>query len=76
MKKVEVLINAPEKAEKLCHILSDYRGPFDLGKGNYSVDGKSILGVCTMDLSKPLTLTIYDETEPVIDEIQEFILML
>lgn len=72
MKQVEVLINGPEKAEKLCNILSSYSGPFDIAKGSYTVDGKSILGVCTMDLSAPLTLTIYNEDEPVIERIQEF----
>ncbi len=73
MKQVNVLINAPEKAERLCNILSHYGGSFDLAKGSYTVDGKSILGVCTMDLSSPLTLTIYDEDEPVINEIREFV---
>lgn len=75
MKQVKVLLNAPEKAERLCNILSHYGGAFDLAKGSYSVDGKSIIGVCTMDLSVPLTLSIYDESEPrVMDEIKEFII--
>ncbi len=73
MKQVQVLINAPEKAEKLCNILSRYGGSFDLAKGNYTVDGKSILGICTMDLSAPLTLSIYDESEPVMEEIRDFV---
>lgn len=73
MKQVNVLINAPEKAEKLCNILNHYYGPFDLAKGNYSVDGKSIIGVYTMDLSSPLTLTIYNEAEPVLEELKEFV---
>ena len=43
-------------------------------KGSYTVDGKSILGICTMDLSAPLTLTIYGEEEDgVIEEIREFV---
>lgn len=74
MTQVQVLIDAPEKARKLCNILSHYNGPFDLAKGNYSVDGKSILGICTMDLSQPLTLSIYDEKEPVMEEIREFVI--
>lgn len=73
MKQVKVLIDAPEKAQKLCSILSRYYGPFDIAKGNYTVDGKSILGICTMDLSEPLTLSIYNETESVMEEIQEFV---
>ncbi len=73
MTQVQVLINAPEKAERLCNILSRYDGSFDLAKGSYSVDGKSILGVCTMDLSAPLTLSIYGEPEPVMEEIRDFV---
>lgn len=74
MKQVKVLLNAPEKAERLCSILSHHGGTFDLTKGSYSVDGKSIIGICTMDLSGPLTLSIYDESEyAVMDEIREFI---
>ena len=73
MTQVQVLINAPEKAERLCNILGHYRGPFDLTRGNRCVDGKSILGVYAMDLSAPLTLSIYNDEEPVIREIQEFI---
>ena len=64
---------APEKAKKLCHILSGHKGAFDLAKGRYIVDGKSIIGVCTMDLSKPLTLTIHEEDDTVMEEIREFV---
>lgn len=70
LKQVEVLIDAPEKAKKLCHILSGHKGAFDLAKGRYIVDGKSIIGVCTMDLSTPLTLTIHEEDDTVLEEIR------
>ena len=73
MTQVQVLINAPEKAEKLCGILSGYRGTFDLSKGSYCVDGKSILGICTMDLSAPLTLWIHADSEPVLSAIRDFV---
>lgn len=73
MTQVQVLIDAPEKAQRFCNILSHYYGPFDLAKGSYIVDGKSILGICTMDLSEPLTLSIYNEKETVMEEIKEFV---
>ena len=73
MKQVEVLLNAPERALRFCDILSACEGPFDLGRGSYTVDGKSILGICTMDLTVPLTLSIYDETENVLEKIREFL---
>ena len=63
----------PERALRFCNILSACEGPFDLGRGSYTVDGKSILGICTMDLTVPLTLSIYDETENVLEKIREFL---
>lgn len=74
MTQVEVLINAPEKAQRLCNILSRYYGPFDLGKGSYCVDGKSILGIYTMDLSEPLTLSIYSEEDAVLNAVRDFVI--
>ena len=68
MKQVEVLLNAPERALRFCNILSACEGPFDLGRGCYTVDG-----ICTMDLTVPLTLSIYDETENVLEKIREFL---
>ena len=73
VKQVEVLLNAPERALRFCNILSACEGPFDLGRGSYTVDGKSILGICTMDLTVPLTLSIYDETENWLEKIREFL---
>ena len=73
MKQVKVLIDAPEKAERLCEILNRNHGPIDLTKGSYTVDGKSIIGICTMDLSQPLTLNSYDESEQVENAIREFV---
>lgn len=73
MTQVQVLIDAPEKAQKLCNILSNYYGPFDLAKGSYRVDGKSILGIFSMDLSEPLTLFIYSEADMVVPKIDEFV---
>lgn len=73
MKQVEVLLNAPERATKILQYPKCREGPFDLGRGSYTVDGKSILGICTMDLTVPLTLSIYDETENVLEKIREFL---
>lgn len=75
MRKIDVLINAPEKAVRLCEILSSHNSAFDLAKGSYTVDGKSILGICSMDLSVPLTLTVYDEQDFAEDEIREFMVV-
>ena len=72
LKQVEVLIDAPEKAKKLCHILSGHKGAFDLAKGRYIVDGKSIIESVRW-ICRPLTLTIHEEDDTVLEEIREFV---
>ena len=75
MKQVEVLLNAPERALRFCNILSACEGPFDLGRGSYTVDGKSILGIFSLDLSKPITLEVYaDNCEDLMEEIKPFVI--
>ena len=40
---------------------------FDLISGRYVIDAKSIMGIFSLDLSKPIELTIHESDE--IDEI-------
>ena len=62
---------ADEQAQGFCKELIHLEE--NLAKGRYTVDGKSIIGICTMDLSKPLTLTIHEEDDTVMEEIREFV---
>ncbi len=47
---------------KLVNILVGFDGDVDLESGRYKVDGKSILGIFSLDLRKPIKLT-YDKEE-------------
>lgn len=44
---------------KLVNILVGFDGDVDLESGRYKVDGKSILGIFSLDLRQPIKLT-YD----------------
>ena len=44
---------------KLVNILVGFEGDVDLESGKYKVDGKSILGIFSLDLRQPIKLT-YD----------------
>ncbi len=44
---------------KLVNILVGFDGDVDLESGKYKVDGKSILGIFSLDLRQPIKLT-YD----------------
>ena len=47
---------------KLVNILVGFEGDVDLESGRYKVDGKSILGIFSLDLRQPIKLT-YDQEE-------------
>ena len=47
---------------KLVNILVGFDGEVDLESGRYKVDGKSILGIFSLDLRQPIKLTYNQET--------------
>ena len=46
---------------KLVNILVGFEGDVDLESGRYKVDGKSILGIFSLDLRQPIKLTYESE---------------
>ena len=56
---------------RLVSMISD----FDLVSGRYVIDAKSIMGIFSLDLSKPIRLDIHDdiEADKVIEDVQSFI---
>ena len=58
MKSVSILLNTTESVKKFVNIMSSYDFPTDLRSGRYVVDAKSILGIFSLDLNKPVVLEI------------------
>ena len=53
-------------------ILTDYE--VDLVQGRYTIDAKSIMGIFSLDLSKPIELVAHsDDADKFLAEIKEFI---
>ena len=48
---------------KLVNTLIGFDGDVDLESGRYKVDGKSILGIFSLDLRQPIKLTYEGERE-------------
>ena len=46
---------------KLVNVLVGFEGDVDLESGRYKVDGKSILGIFSLDLREPIKLTYNGE---------------
>lgn len=60
MKSVTLFLNYSNAVKDFVNIMSRYSFDADLRSGRYVVDAKSLLGIFSLDLSKPITLEIHD----------------
>ena len=59
---------------RLVNIVGHYPFDMDLRAGRHVVDAKSILGIFSLDLSRPITLEIYSEDcDQLMEEIKPFL---
>ena len=60
---------------KLVNILVGFEGDVDLESGKYKVDGKSILGIFSLDLRQPIKVTYNNETnaDKLYNQLKDFI---
>lgn len=58
---MNIMLNSMEKVKNFVNQITQFESDIDLKSGNYQVDAKSILGIMSLNLSKPLELIIYDE---------------
>lgn len=59
MQTVNILLKEAQNIKSFVNIINKYPYDVDLRSGRYVVDAKSILGIFSLDLSKPITLEIY-----------------
>ena len=70
MKTVNVSLNSIDKVKDFVNEVAKYNAEFDLVSGRYVIDAKSIMGIFSLDLSKPIELNIHSE-EDNLDQIVE-----
>lgn len=69
MKTVQISLNSIDKVKSFVNDVTKFDYDFDLVSGRYVIDAKSIMGIFSLDLSKPIELAIHTETG--LDEIME-----
>ena len=67
MKTVQISLNSIDKVKSFVNDITKFNNDFDLVSGRYVIDAKSIMGIFSLDLSKPINLNIHAEEN--IDEI-------
>ena len=63
MKTVTISLNSIEKVKTFVNLINRFDYDFDLVSGRYVIDAKSIMGIFSLDLSKPIDLTIHADDE-------------
>ena len=61
MKTVSISLNSIDKVKAFVNDISKYDFDFDLVSGRYLIDAKSIMGIFSLDLSKPINLNVHAE---------------
>lgn len=59
MKTVQISLNSIDKVKSFVNEISKFDFDFDLVSGRYVIDAKSIMGIFSLDLSKPIDLNIH-----------------
>lgn len=67
MKTIQISLNSIDKVKSFVNDITKFDSDFDLVSGRYVIDAKSIMGIFSLDLSKPIDLNIHSETD--LDEI-------
>lgn len=61
MKTVKISLDTIEKVKHFVAEINKFNSEFDLVSGRYTIDAKSIMGIFSLDISKPIDLNIHDE---------------
>ena len=71
MKTVQISLNSIDKVKSFVNIVNKYDFDVELISGKYVIDAKSIMGIFSLDLSKPINLNIHADAG--LDEILEIL---
>lgn len=58
MQELQVSLNTIDKVKSFVDKISEMRGEFNIVEGRYVIDAKSIMGIFSLDISKPLVLQV------------------
>ena len=74
MKEASILLQSIEDVKEFNRIVAVYDGDVDLVSGRYVIDAKSIMGIFSLDLSKPINIQVHgDNPDSLIASLKAFI---
>ena len=76
MKTIQISLNSIGKVKSFVNAITQFDYDFDLISGRYVIDAKSIMGIFSLDLSKPIDLNIHaeDNVDAVLETLKPYII--
>ena len=76
VKTVSISLNSIDKVKSFVNEISKFPNDFDLVSGRYVIDAKSIMGIFSLDLSKPINLNIHadENLSAILEAIKSYII--
>lgn len=72
MQSVYVSLPNPEAVQAFVEQITMLDGEFELISGNYILDARSLMGIFSLDLTKPLQLRVYNDSPANMAALQRF----
>ena len=76
METVKISLNSIDKVKSFVNDITKFESDFDLVSGRYVIDAKSIMGIFSLDLSKPIDLNIHADdaaSEKILETLKPYI---
>lgn len=74
MKTLNVLLSSINDVKNFVNIVGKYNFDIDLVSERYVVDAKSIMGIFSLDLTKPIGVQLHtDDADSIIEELKPYI---
>ena len=73
MQQVSVRLSTAEQVQRFVKTLGTLEGDFELVAGKHLLDARSLMGFFTLDLTRPVTLKVYDDSAKNLGAITPFL---
>lgn len=72
MKKVTISLNTVDKVKSFVNTISKFDATAELQSEPYTVDAKSIMGIFSLDLAKPVTLVLHESEDRITEAVRPY----
>lgn len=74
MKTLHIMLSSINDVKNFVNIVNKYDYEIDLTSGRYVVDAKSIMGIFSLDLTKPIKMEIHTEdADNIVNELKPYV---